>query len=167
MASFSSSSDVTRVNFFQLRIAVFESLRETNEVKTTTINNLRRDCETRLNLSKHSLDGSAFKKILALNYTEYLRVSEASIRHNSNTSENEVPIAEKEQIVADFLLQIYIDYVSSNRSSCTEMGFNSLESPEHPLWAGILRLVPHLCLNEIQTIIKDQLLEGKNCKRGN
>ena len=159
----SNSLKVTSINLCQLRIAVFESLRGSEKVSTMTINNLRRDCEARLHLPEHSLDGGNYKRILASNFTEYLSIREASAKNESTSVEREMSTADKEKVVADFVFQNYIEFTSSNQTSDAEKELNNLGHHEHPVWAGISRLVPHLGRNEIEEIVNNKLQKGITC----
>lgn len=159
----SDSLEVTSINLCLLRIAVFESLRESEEVLTITINNLRRDCEARLNLPEHSLDGSNYKRILASNFTEYLSIREASTKNKPASDESEVSTAEKEKIVADFVFQNYIEYTSSTQTSEAGKKANNAGLHENTVWAGISRLVPQLSCKEIEEIVNVKLQKGITC----
>lgn len=159
----SNSLKVTSINLCQLRIAVFESLRESEKVSTMTINNLRRDCEARLHLPEHSLDGGIYKRILATNFTDYLSIKEASTKNESTSAASEMSTAEKQKIVADFVFQNYLEFTSSNQTSDAENELSNLGHHEYPVWAGISRLVPHLGRNEIEEIVNNKLQKGITC----
>jgi hypothetical protein len=153
-------SDSTVINCFQLRMTVFEILHASKDLQSVSFNQLRRDCEDRLELTEKCLDGSAIKELLTNFFSDFLDIREVHNNRRVKIS-RESPMYQSSVVESDFVSKVFMEYVVNNKLSIRDIEFRSSRRVRHAVWEILLTLVPHIPIDELQAMVMDSLKKSK------
>jgi hypothetical protein len=154
-------SDSTVIDCFQLRMTVFEILHASRDLQLVSFNQLRRDCEDRLELTEKCLDGSAIKELLTVFFSDFLDIREVHNNRKVKLS-RELPMYKSSVVESDFVTKVFTEYVANNKLNISDIEFKSSRRVRHAVWETLLTLVPHIPINELQAIVQDSLKKRKS-----
>lgn len=149
-------------DLFRLREIVFEILFVSKKVDKVSLNSLRRDCESRLELSTNTLDGQLYKEPLLLMFTDFMMINEIYKRWKKKygatyTQEHEYTVCE-----TDFVLRVFREYMATYDVDIADIPFQSTRRCQHPIWVKLCKLVPHLSEREAQEIVRSAMDKGQS-----
>lgn len=141
-------------------MTVFEILHASKNLKSVSFNELRRNCEDRLELTDKCLDGSAVKELLTVFFSDFLDIREV---HNNRSIKFAYGIYmySTSVIESDFVRKVFTEYVTINKLNIDDIEFKSSRRVRHAVWETLLTLVPHIPIEELQAMARDSLKKSK------
>jgi hypothetical protein len=149
-------------DLFRLREIVFEILFVSKKVDEISLNSLRRDCESRLELSTNTLDGQQYKEPLLLMFTDFMMINEIYKKWKKKygatyTQEHEYTVGE-----TDFVVKAFREYMTTYDVDIVDIPFQSTRRCQHPIWVKLCKLVPQLSEREVQEIVRSAMEKGQS-----
>ena len=141
-------------------MTVFEILHASKDLQSVSFNQLRRDCEDRLELTEKCLDGSAIKELLTNFFSDFLDIREVHNNRRVKIS-RELPTYQSSVVESDFVSKVFTEYVVNNKLSIRDIEFRSSRRVRHAVWEILLTLVPHIPIDELQAMVMDSLKKSK------
>lgn len=149
-------------DLFRLRETVFEILFAVKKVDEVSLNSLRRDCESHLELSTNTLDGQLYKEPLLLMFTDFMMINEIYKKWKKKygatyTQEHEYTVGE-----TDFVVSAFREYMATYDVDIADIPLQSTRRCQHPIWMKLCKLVPHLSEREVQEIVRSAMDKGES-----
>lgn len=159
------------IDLSRLRIIVFDILHSLDSNDSMTINRLRRECESGLDLKANSLNGPVVKKLLTDILGEFQAVFKGlkkQIINDGCGGDGQSNFVGQKYSATEikFIMNVVNEYISKDEEGFKDIcrstrGVNGRIRFTTDMWQEIGILIPHRTSGSIQMLVQRELMKGQ------